>query len=141
MLFLVTGTDFAGRRFEERFDAASEDALRNWMANNGISVESARAAPLTWGPYARFPRLILAFPILAGVFLYTILVAIRMIAFAEGSFPAAAVGAIIAFDALLVVPLYNILMRLGSHYEFDDGRIVQYAKGDCVVTSEDAQDR
>ncbi len=44
------------------------------------------------------------------------------------------------FDIILAILIYNILLRLGSHYDFDDGRIIQYAKGECIITSKDFSD-
>jgi hypothetical protein len=136
MLFSVKGVDYAGRRFAGRFEAPSEHRLRNWMSDCEITVESIRALPLTSGPYSRFSWLILVFPVLAGVVLYTILVVMRMTALGEipGWGP---IAGIVALDAILAVPIYNILLRLGSHYEFDEGRIIQYVSGGCIVTSED----
>lgn len=136
MLFSVKGVDYAGQGFAGRFDAPSEERLLNWMTESGIVLESISALPLTAGPYSRFPYLILVFPILAGIFLYTMLSLMRMLIIGDAGGWITIIG-IIALDALLAVPIYNILLRLGSHYEFDEGRIVQFASGDCIVTSQD----
>ncbi len=44
------------------------------------------------------------------------------------------------FDIILAILICNILLRLGSHYEFDDGRVIQYAKGESIITSTDVSD-
>jgi hypothetical protein len=108
------------------------------MADNGIAVTTISALPLTKGPYAKLPWLILAFPVLAAVLVYTCVHLVKSTAAGQTDWTAFLITLLL--DAGLAIIIYNILLRLGSHYELDDGRILQYAKGERVVTSADDED-
>jgi len=134
MLFHVKGVDYAGADFSSRFESVSEEDLRAWMIENGVRANAISALPLTTGPYSKLPWLILAFPIFAGLFIYAAIHLVKTIVFG-GQLEWTTVTLTVLFEGILGILIYNILLRLGSHYDFEGGRIVQYAKGDCISIS------
>ena len=128
MLFLVRGIDHAGQVFSGRFESSSQERLQKWMLENGVTVNSVSALPLTSGPYSKLPWLILAFPALAGLFLYTSFLLIKIF-FLEAPADGTWIIAALSLEIVTVIVIYNIMLRLGSQYDFDDGRIIQVHKG------------
>jgi hypothetical protein len=139
MLVVVTGVDHAGATFSGRFESSSQERLRTWMLENGVTVNTVSALPLTSGPYSKLPWLILAFPALAGLFLYTSFALIKLL-FLEAHANATWIIAALSTEFVLAIVIYNILLRLGLRYDFDDGRILQYSKGECIAVLADDND-
>jgi len=63
-LYQLRGRDARGRPLHVRLEAASRALIEGWLARRGVQIESLRRWPLTWGPYSRFPGLILGWPVL-----------------------------------------------------------------------------
>jgi hypothetical protein len=83
--------------------------------------------------------LILVFPIFAGLFIYSAIQLVKTIIF-SGHLEWTTVTLTVFFEGILGILIYNILLRLGSHYDFEEGRIVQYARGDCISISKNYTD-
>jgi|GEM_PF-5875392 len=139
MLFLVRGIDHAGQAFSGRFESSSQERLQKWMLENGVTVNTVSSLPLTSGPYSKLPWLILAFPALAGLFLYTSFALIKLL-FLEAQTHGTWIIAALSLEIVLLIVIYNIMLRLGSQYDFDEGRILQYSKGECIAVLEDDND-
>jgi hypothetical protein len=45
----------------------------------------------------------------------------------------------LSLAAISLTPFYNILLRTGTYYDFDDGRVIQYAKKNHIATSRDQE--
>jgi hypothetical protein len=139
MLFLVTGIDHAGQAFSGKFESSSQERLQTWMLENGVTVNTVSALPLTSGPYSKLPWLILAFPALAGLLIYTSFGLIKLLFF-EAQTHWIWIGAALSLEIILAIVIYNILSRLGLRYDFDDGRILQYSRGECIAVLMDDND-
>jgi hypothetical protein len=139
MLFTVKGVGYAGEPFSSRFESASKEVLREWMIEDGITVTEVRVLPLTSGPYSKLPWLILAFPVLVGLLVIT---SARLVSVAASGALSGwgELVLIVSLEVGLSVIVCNILLRLGSQYDFGGDRVVQYAKGPCVSTSKDAEE-
>jgi hypothetical protein len=150
MLFRAKGTDYSGNSFSNRFEARSADDIRAWFTENGISANEISAYRLTSGPYTKIPWLILVWPILALFFCqiaYLLCVTIGKQAVDEYGFVGFGIApppfpwlyflAFSAAEVVIGILIYNILMRTGAHYYFDDGRVIQITRGECVVTNKD----
>ncbi len=129
-LIVVRGLDAQGTPFSARAEARDETELRTVLANEGVTVLSARTVPLTRWPFVGQGWPILAWP-LAGFFLMSsVVVAAR--ALLDGSALRVPWAFVVALGSVTGFGWFvgNTLGRLGTHWPFDETRGVWlYTRG------------
>jgi hypothetical protein len=155
VLLKVQGKDYSGNSFSSRFEARSEADLRAWFTENGITASKISAYFFTSGPYIKFPWLILTWPVFAYAFcqigyfalktlhgaLFPLLYAVGVegvdYLFYESPRLFSYFLMLSACEMIIGLLIYNIVIRTGAHYDFDDGRVIQITRNDCVITNKE----